>query len=129
MHASLDLEILGASLRGYVAGLGRALTADERRGLLLGVEWVSLELAARFAADALFEIVLRLGRAPASPAAASTTWSAPAASGRCTRRCSRRARSARRCSRTPTCIGLLAVPHFREFEATRQARGRRTGDG
>ena len=55
MHASLDLEILGASLRGYVAGLGRALTADERRGLLLGVEWVSLELAARFAADALFE--------------------------------------------------------------------------
>jgi Ser/Thr protein kinase RdoA (MazF antagonist) len=55
VHASLDLEILGASLRGYVAGLGRALTADERRGLLLGVEWVSLELAARFAADALFE--------------------------------------------------------------------------
>ena len=64
MNASLDLEILGASLRGYVAGLGRALTADERRGLLLGVEWVSLELAARFAADALFEIVLRLGRRP-----------------------------------------------------------------
>ena len=55
VHASLDLEILGASLRGYVAGLGRALTTDERRGLLLGVEWVSLELAARFAADALFE--------------------------------------------------------------------------
>jgi hypothetical protein len=55
VHASLDLEILGASLRGYVAGLGRALTADERARLLLGVEWVSLELAARFAADALFE--------------------------------------------------------------------------
>jgi len=55
VHASLDLEILGASLRGYVAGLGRALTAEERRGLLLGVEWVSLELAARFAADALYE--------------------------------------------------------------------------
>ena len=30
-------------------------TTDERRALLLGVEWVSLELAARFAADALRE--------------------------------------------------------------------------
>jgi len=55
VNAVLDLEILGASLRGYVAGLGRALSDDERRALLLGVEWVSLELAARFAADALFE--------------------------------------------------------------------------
>jgi Ser/Thr protein kinase RdoA (MazF antagonist) len=55
VHASLDLEILSASLRGYQSGLGRPLGADERRGLLLGVEWVSLELAARFAADALFE--------------------------------------------------------------------------
>jgi len=55
VQAKLDLEILGASLRGYVAGLGRALTADERHGLLLGVEWVSLELSARFAADALDE--------------------------------------------------------------------------
>jgi Ser/Thr protein kinase RdoA (MazF antagonist) len=55
VNAVLDLEIMRASLNGYVAGLGRALTADERRALLLGVEWVSLELAARFAADALFE--------------------------------------------------------------------------
>src|SRR6185436_8096784 len=55
VNAVLDLEILGASLRGYVAGLGRALSDDERRALLLGVEWVSLELAARFAGDALFE--------------------------------------------------------------------------
>ena len=55
MNAVLDLEIMRASLSGYAAGLGRALTADERRALLLGVEWVSLELAARFAADALFE--------------------------------------------------------------------------
>jgi hypothetical protein len=51
----LDLEILRASLDGYVTGLGRAISADEGRALLLGVEWVSLELAARFAADALFE--------------------------------------------------------------------------
>jgi Ser/Thr protein kinase RdoA (MazF antagonist) len=55
VNAVLDLEIIGASLTGYVAGLGRAPTDDERRALLLGVEWVSLELAARFAADALFE--------------------------------------------------------------------------
>jgi len=55
VNAGLDLEILGASLRGYIAGLGRALSDDERRALLLGVEWISLELAARFAGDALFE--------------------------------------------------------------------------
>ena len=55
VNAVLDLEIMRASLQGYAAGLGRDLAADERRALLLGVEWVSLELAARFAADALFE--------------------------------------------------------------------------
>jgi Ser/Thr protein kinase RdoA (MazF antagonist) len=54
-RAALDLEIMRASLDGYVGGLGRPLAADERRALLLGVEWVSLELAARFAADALHE--------------------------------------------------------------------------
>ena len=32
-----------------------ALDAETRRALVLGVEWVSLELAARFAADALLE--------------------------------------------------------------------------
>jgi Ser/Thr protein kinase RdoA (MazF antagonist) len=53
--ARLDLEIFEASLDGYVEGLGRALDDGERRALLLGVEWVSLELAARFAADALVE--------------------------------------------------------------------------
>jgi Ser/Thr protein kinase RdoA (MazF antagonist) len=53
--AALDLEIFRASLEGYAAGLGRPLDADERAALLLGVEWISLELAARFAADALFE--------------------------------------------------------------------------
>ena len=55
VNAVVDLEIMRASLQGYVAGLGRDLVADERRALLLGVEWVSLELAARFADDALFE--------------------------------------------------------------------------
>jgi Ser/Thr protein kinase RdoA (MazF antagonist) len=55
-RAALDLEIFRASWAGYVEGLeGRPLGAPERQGLLLGVEWISLELAARFAADALLE--------------------------------------------------------------------------
>jgi len=54
-RAELDLDVFRASLVGYVAGIARALTLDERWALLLGVEWVSLELAARFAADALHE--------------------------------------------------------------------------
>jgi Ser/Thr protein kinase RdoA (MazF antagonist) len=54
-EARIDLEVFRASLGGYEEGLGRPLAADERLALLLGVEWVSLELAARFAADALAE--------------------------------------------------------------------------
>lgn len=50
-----DLDGFAASLQGYREGLGRALDAREREDLLDGVEWVSLELAARFAADALEE--------------------------------------------------------------------------
>jgi Ser/Thr protein kinase RdoA (MazF antagonist) len=55
VNAALDLEIMSASFGGYRAGLGRSLSPEERRALVLGVEWVSLELAARFAADALAE--------------------------------------------------------------------------
>ena len=53
--ALFDLDVFAASLDGYLGALGRALTLDERRALLLGVEWISLELAARFAGDALNE--------------------------------------------------------------------------
>jgi Ser/Thr protein kinase RdoA (MazF antagonist) len=53
--ARLDLEIFGASLEGYREGWGAALPAEHRRALLLGADWVSLELSARFAADALVE--------------------------------------------------------------------------
>jgi Ser/Thr protein kinase RdoA (MazF antagonist) len=53
--ADFDFGIFEASLTGYCAGLGRPPTQDERRALLLGLDWVSLELAARFAADALNE--------------------------------------------------------------------------
>jgi Ser/Thr protein kinase RdoA (MazF antagonist) len=54
-EARLDLAVMRASLDGYREGAGAGLDADTRRALVLGVEWVSLELAARFAADALFE--------------------------------------------------------------------------
>lgn len=53
--ARLDLEVFRASLDGYRDGWGAALDVDTRRALLLGPEWVSLELSARFAADALAE--------------------------------------------------------------------------
>ena len=53
--AALDLDIFRSSLAGYMEGLGREVTRAERMALLLGLDWVSLELSARFAADALFE--------------------------------------------------------------------------
>ena len=53
--ASIDMEVFRASFAGYASGIGRALTEAERSALLGGVEWISLELASRFAADALFE--------------------------------------------------------------------------
>jgi len=53
--AELDLALFEASWDGYASGPARALGEDERRALLLGVEWISLELAARFLGDALAE--------------------------------------------------------------------------
>jgi Ser/Thr protein kinase RdoA (MazF antagonist) len=54
-QARFDVEIFRASFEGFRDSLGRSLGADERRACLHGVEWISLELAARFAADALLE--------------------------------------------------------------------------
>jgi thiamine kinase-like enzyme len=53
--ARIDMEVFRTSFAGYAAGIERALTEPERRALLGGVEWISLELASRFAADALLE--------------------------------------------------------------------------
>jgi Ser/Thr protein kinase RdoA (MazF antagonist) len=53
--AKFDVEVFRASFEGFRDGLGRSLHADERRACLHGVEWISLELAARFSADALLE--------------------------------------------------------------------------
>jgi len=55
VEAELDLGIFKASLDGYLGALEFAIEAAERRSLALGIERISLELAARFAADALEE--------------------------------------------------------------------------
>jgi Ser/Thr protein kinase RdoA (MazF antagonist) len=54
-QAEVDGAIFCASLAGYLGALGRDLSRDERQALLVSVEWISLELASRFAADALEE--------------------------------------------------------------------------
>ena len=54
-QARIDLEVFRASFASYASTIGRELTERERQALLGGVEWISLELAARFAADALHE--------------------------------------------------------------------------
>ena len=53
--ARIDLEVFRVSFLGYRRALGRELEGDERSALVGSVEWISLELAARFAADALDE--------------------------------------------------------------------------
>ena len=55
VKAKIDLPVLDASFHGYASAIGRALTEPERQALLGSVEWISLELASRFAADALNE--------------------------------------------------------------------------
>jgi Ser/Thr protein kinase RdoA (MazF antagonist) len=55
-QARFDLELFEASLAGWLRGFGEQPSAAEREALLLGPEWISLELACRFAADALAEV-------------------------------------------------------------------------
>lgn len=56
-HATLDLEIFEAAIRGYarMAQKGPPLTQDEWDGIVPGLERISLELSARFARDSLEE--------------------------------------------------------------------------
>jgi Ser/Thr protein kinase RdoA (MazF antagonist) len=54
-EADLDLEVFRESTKGYLAGLSIDLDAAERKSLAHGLERISLELSARFAADALAE--------------------------------------------------------------------------
>ncbi len=55
LEASFDLKIFAASVAGYYAGLGAVPEHSVRRELLYSVERISLELAMRFATDALLE--------------------------------------------------------------------------
>jgi Ser/Thr protein kinase RdoA (MazF antagonist) len=52
--ARFDLDIFAHSLHGWAED-APALRADERAALLHGVEWITVELASRFCADALVE--------------------------------------------------------------------------
>lgn len=61
--ATFDLDIFSASLAGWLAALDVPPTLAERRALVHGVEWISLELTARFAADALRECYFGWDRA------------------------------------------------------------------
>ena len=54
-EAHFDLAIFAASWEGYRRHGGDQLDRAEREGLLLGVDWICLELSARFATDALEE--------------------------------------------------------------------------
>lgn len=54
-EAELDLELLRAAASGYSEALGFPIGAEEREACALGLEAMSLQLAARFAADALEE--------------------------------------------------------------------------
>jgi len=51
----LDLGLLAAALEGYGQAAGQWLTDDEAAGLVPGLLYITLELATRFAADALYE--------------------------------------------------------------------------
>ena len=53
-NAAFDLAVFEASLAGYASACP-APTPTEREALTYGLEWITLELAARFAADALHE--------------------------------------------------------------------------
>jgi Ser/Thr protein kinase RdoA (MazF antagonist) len=66
--AALDLEVLAHSWQGWLAGIGRTPTRAEREAALAGLEIISVELCARFLADALNERYFGFDRARFSAA-------------------------------------------------------------
>jgi Ser/Thr protein kinase RdoA (MazF antagonist) len=52
-EARFDLDVFEASLAGYAEACTLDVRSDEREALVHGLEWITLELSARFAADAL----------------------------------------------------------------------------
>ena len=53
--SAVEPALFAAALRGYARGTASLLTAEERGSLVLGMQTIALELAARFCADALEE--------------------------------------------------------------------------
>lgn len=51
-RVAFDLPIFAAAIRGFRAVADPVITADEKRAIVVGLETVCLELAARFAVDA-----------------------------------------------------------------------------
>jgi Ser/Thr protein kinase RdoA (MazF antagonist) len=54
-HASFSQDYFSAVVNGYRQGWQSGLSPDEEQAFVLGVEWIALELAMRFANDALRE--------------------------------------------------------------------------
>ena len=54
-EACFDMSFFAASLAGYRQGNAADWSTEQRRALLLGPELITVELAARFAADVLYE--------------------------------------------------------------------------
>ena len=53
--ATFRADVFEAAMRGYAAHAHALLAPEERTSLVLGTEWIALELASRFCADALRE--------------------------------------------------------------------------
>lgn len=53
--SQFSLEIFEAAIRGYTKGSKKTLKNEEKQAFLLSVEWMSLELTARFLTDTLEE--------------------------------------------------------------------------
>lgn len=76
IRSGFDLDVFAASLEGY-AGVGPVpWTDEEREALVYGVEWISAELSARFAADTLNETYFRWDPERFSSAAEHNWWRA-----------------------------------------------------
>jgi Ser/Thr protein kinase RdoA (MazF antagonist) len=54
-EAEFDLGIFSSAVEGYLGATSLEISAEERESLVVAIEAISLELAARFAADALQE--------------------------------------------------------------------------
>jgi Ser/Thr protein kinase RdoA (MazF antagonist) len=64
-RVAFDLAVFAAAIRGFRDAADTVISADERRAIVIGLETVCLELAARFAVDALRDDQFYFGWDPA----------------------------------------------------------------